>query len=331
MIFKTLLTKYAFSERLTEDIDVDNVEFLRHIEFEFNGTLTAVGGTTDATLIEDGLLFTLFDDLFLTADGSDRFVNTNARNEYFRRAVVSGSEGVLNSVIPTGAATTNQRVHVVLDMDTLATAAKFAGRLNVRRFSNLTLRTRSGTAATDLVTGGDRTYTLAGDIEVYAVYDDGNRGDPLGWKGGGKRIAANTLSISASNDRAELVIPSGLSIPRILFVARDNSVRDNDILIDLKIRLGERDILREVTWEEMQSNNVERYGLELVSNLPPYTGIAVLDFDLDGDMNPAKLLNTIGLRANAAKAILNVGSPTGVSLVDMIVYGVDPRGVGRRG
>ncbi len=331
MIFKTLLSRYAFSERLTEDIDVDNVEFLRSIEFEFNGTLTAVGGSTDATLIEDGLLFTLFDDLFLTADGSDRFVNSNARNEYFRRAVVSGSEGVLNSVVPAGAATTPQRVHVVLDLDTLATAAKFAGRLNVRRFSSLQLRTRSGTVATALVTGGDRTYTLAGDIEVYAVYDDGNRGDPLGWRGGGKRIASSTLSISASNERAELVIPSGLAIPRILFIARDNSVRNNNILNEVKIRLGERDILREVTWEEMQSDNVERYGLELVNRLPPYTGVAVLDFDLDGDMNAAKLLNTIGLRANAAKAILDVNAPTGVSLVDMIVYGVDPRGVGRRG
>jgi hypothetical protein len=335
VIFKSLLHRFAFSDNLVEDINVANVEFLRRIVFEFNGTLTAAGGTTDATLREDGLLNTVLKRLEMKADGSDPFVDSNGRAEYWRRAILSGSPGVLNSVIPTGAASTAQRVHVVLDMDEVASAARFAGRIDARRLSSLDLRVTAGAVEADMVTGGDRTETMTGTLEVYAVYDDGNdeagAREGLGYKGGGRRIAQARHVVTAANQRAELPLPADLLIGKILLIAVDNGVRDNDILNDVTFKLGEREFVRaDVTWEDLQSSNVEDYGLELAAGLPPYTGVAIVEFDMDGDMAPRKVLNTVGLRANAAKILLDVNAPTGTSYIDMFVYGLDTAGVGRQ-
>jgi hypothetical protein len=335
VIYKSKVAEFAYADGLVEDVRLADVEFLRRVEVEFNGVLTATGGAADATLLEDGLLNTVLKAMKLTADGSDPFINTNGRNEYWRRAVVTGSTGVLASVIPTGIASTNQRLHAVIDMDGVATAARFAGRINSRRLADLTLRVTAGAVETDLVTGGDRVETMTGTVEIYAVWDDGGRGagspDALGFRGGGRRIAEQRYPVTAANLRAMLDIPNGLLIPRILFLVIDNSLRDSDLLENVQIKIGEKEILRDVSFKEMTSANVERYGLALSSGLPPYAGIAIMDFDLDGDMHPAKILSTVGLKSNSAKAILEVNSPTSTAYVDMIVYAVDPNGVGKGG
>lgn len=334
MIYKSRVSQFSYAELLTKDVNISNVEFLRKIEIEFNGTLTAAGGAADGALVQDGLLNTILKNILITANGSDPFVSTKGRNEYHRRAIKTGSPGVLVSVIPTGAASTSQRVHVVIDMDEIATAVKFAGRVNARRLTSLEMRVETGQVEVDMVTGGDRTETMTGTFEVYAVWDDGGRRavgaeDALRYRGGGRRIGQQRLTVAAANERAELFIPGGLLVPSLLFLVIDDSVRDSDLLKNVEVKVGENDILRNVSFEEIQSQNVERYGLELSAGAPPVTGVAILDFDLDGDLHPAKLLSTVGLRGNAAKVVLNVGSPTGTSYVDMIAYAIDPRGVGR--
>lgn len=334
MIYKTVVGQFTYAELLTEDVNVANTEFLRAIEIEFEGTLAAAGGTTDGALRQDGLLNTILNSILFTANGSDRFISTNGRNEYFRRAIKSGSAGVLGSVMPVGIASTAQRAHVVIDMDEIATGAKFAGRINAKRLTNLELRVITGQAEVNMVTGGDRTETLAGTFNVYAVWDDGGRKtvgapDAFRYRGGGRRIPLQRLSVVAANNRAEMFMSSGLIIPSIMFLVVDADLRNNDLLNNVEIKVGENDVLRDVSYNEIQSQNVERYGLELVAGLPPYDGVVILDFDLDGDMNPAKLLSTVGMKANSVKAVLDVGGPTGTSYVDMVVYAIDPSGVGK--
>ena len=335
MIFRSLLHSFAWLNNIVEDINIANVEYLRRIVFDFVGTLTAVGGAADATLVEDGLLKTLLKRLEVKADGSDGFVDTTGLAEYWRRATLSGSTGVHLSVIPVGAASTVQRVHVVIDMDELASAAKFAGRIDATKLSSLTLRISGGDTETDMVTSGDRVETLAGILEVYGVYDDGNaevgRRDGLGFKGGGRRIAQIRHVITAANIRAEVPVPADLLIGKVMFIAVDNDLRDDAIVNNVTFKIGEREFVRsDISWADMQGENVEDYGLELVGGLPPNAGIAIMDFDDDRDMAPRKVLNTVGLRANAAKILLDVNAPTGVSYVDIFVYGLDTAGVGRQ-
>lgn len=334
MIFKSLLHSFAFLDGKVEDVNVSNVQFLRGLEFEFNGTLTAVGGASDGALRQDGLLKTVLKRLELKAD-SDPHIDTHGQAEWFRRAILSGSPGVLSSVMPTGAAATAQRVHARIDMDEIASGARFAGRIDVRKLGILSLRVVMGACETDLVTGGDRVETLTGTLEVYALYDDGSgqayQRDGLGYKGGGRRITQQRAVITAANTRLEIPIASDLYIGKALFLVVNNSLRSNTLLTAVTVKIGEREFVRsDLSFAEMQSDNVEAYGLELASGLPPHTGVAILDFDADGDMDPRKVLNTVGLRSNAAKVILNVGAPTGTAYVEMFVYGVDPAGVGRQ-
>lgn len=327
MIYRDLIDTLAFSDGKQHDVGLDDLQFLRALQFEFpNGVLTAGAGTTDATLQEDGLLRTVAKELRLSADGTDHFVESDAIAEYWRRAIMSGSTGVLKSTMPTGAAATDQRVAFVLDLDQLQSGARFAGRIDTVHLDKLKLRVKNGVVETDMVTGGDRPESLTGDLQVVGVWDT----NPSGYRGSGRRIGHDRYIVSAATAKAAVIIPSGLLVSQILFVAVKAGVRDADILENVRVKLGENDIQRDLSFEALQSLNVEMYGLELSAGLPPYTGVAVLDFDEDRDMSPAKLLNTEGLKAQSAKAMLTVGAPSGTTYVDVYYYGVDRRGVGGR-
>lgn len=324
-IFRKQIKQKVYSDNFDEIFNLGNTEFLKKIEIEFAGILTAGAGTTDATLVQDGLLKTILKDITLTANGSDPFGNTDGVGEYFRRAVMSGSPGVLVSTIPTGAASTAQRVHVVLDMDQLQTAARFAGRVPAGRLSSLEMRIQAGAVETNMVTGGDRAESMTGLYTVTAVFDS----NPAGYKGGARRIGKKRFPVTASNDRAVIALPIGQYIADILFVVVDNGVRDNSLLTDFNIRLGERDERNKDTFLNQQSENVEKFGLELSSGAPPYAGVALVHFDEDGDMSPAKILNTLKSKVEGAQLEMNVGAPTGTAYVDVYTFGVDPKGVGR--
>lgn len=325
-VYRKQLGKETFSNNKLVIVDIANTEYLKQIALEFNGTLTAAGGSSDATLVEDGLLKTVFKSILIQADGSDPVYNTRGVLDYFRRAIMSGSPGVLVSVIPTGAASTSQRVHVVLDMDTIMSAARFAGRIPAKLLNSLTLQIQMGDVETDMVTGGDRTESMTGTIEVVGGFDD----SPRGFRGGARKASLNRYSIAAATDQARLPIPSGQVISQILLYCVDNSVRDAAILDVVKVLVGEKQVQVDTSFEDLQSDNVEFYGLELSSGAPPYTGVAVINFDVDGDMDPQKLLDTRGLKENAARLQMTVGSPTGTAYIDVLIVGVDLAGVGAR-
>lgn len=324
--YRKTLGKVTFGNDKLADVNIGNVDYLKAIHLEFNGTLTATGGAADATLREDGLLKTVFNSIRIEADGSRPVYNSKGELDYFRRGIMSGSPGVLVSVIPTGAASTSQRVHVVMDMDALMTAARFAGRVPAKFLDSLVLWIQNGTPETHLVTGGDRVETLAGTIEVVGVFDD----SPRGFRGGSRKVSLNRYSIVAATDQARLPLPSGQLIAQILLYCVDNSLRDNDILDKIKVNIGEKQARIDTSFEDIASDNVEFYGLELSSGAPPYTGLALLNFDVDGDMDPAKLLDTRGLKENAARLEMTVNSPTGTSYIDMLVIAIDPAAGGKR-
>lgn len=325
MIYRKKIDSLVFANGKQHDVILDDMAYLRAIQFEFpDGVLTAGAGTTDGALQQDGLLRTIIKKLQIFADGADQNVESDAIGEYWRRAIMSGSAGVLKSTMPTGAAATDQRVAVILDFDQIVSAARFLGRLDVVNLDSLKLRVTHGDVETDMVTGGDRPESMTGTLEVIGVFDT----NPFTYRGGGRRIGWQRYVTTAATSRARLDLPSGLLYGQLLFVAVDDGVRDGDILQNIEIKIGENDVQRDISWEALQALNVEMYGLELASGLPPYTGLAVLDFDEDRDMAPSKILNTEGLKSQTAKAVLTVGTPTGVSYVDLYYYAIDRRGVG---
>lgn len=325
MIYRKQIKVLTYEDALDEIVKLGNTEYLRYISFEYAGTLTAVDGTTDATLIQDGLLKNVLKSLEVTANGSDKFTDSDGVGEYFRRAIMSGSPGVLVSTIPTGEASTAQRVHVIVDFDQIQSAARYAGRIPAARLATVDLRVQGGSVAADMVTGGDRTNTMVGSLEIVALFDS----NPRSYRGGARRIGKTRTPISAASNKQQITLPSGQLIADILLVTVDNGVRDNTLCTDIKAKIGERDVRFESTFLDLQSENVEKFGLELASGAPPYTGVALLHFDEDGDMSPSKLLNTVGLRVEGAKLELNIKAPTGTAYVDAYVYGIDPAGVGR--
>ena len=324
-IFRKQLKVLTYADSLDQVVNLGNTEYLRKLEIEFAGTLTAAGGSSDGTLKEDGLLKTILKALTFTANGSDPFALPQGISEYYRRAIMSGSPGVLVSTMPTGAASTSQRAHVVVDFDQIQSAAKFAGRIAAARLGSLDLRLQAGAVETDMVTGGDRTESMTGTLTITAVFDS----DPKAYRGGGKRIGYKRLQVTAADTAARVNLPSGQFIADILLYVVDNGVKANTLVTDVSVKVGERDERVKDTFLNLQSENVEKFGLELSSGAPPYTGIALIHFDEDGDMRPSKLLNTVGLRTEGAVLQLNVGAPTGTAYVDVFTYGVDPAGVGR--
>lgn len=323
-VYRKRLGKVTFANDKLEGVDLGNTDFLKAVHLEFNGTLTAAGGAADATLVEDGLLKTAFQTILIEADGSEPVYNSRGYLDYYRRAIQSGSPGVLVSVIPTGAAATSQRAHVVLDMDSLQTAGRFAGRVPAKKLGSLVLWLQMGNVESHMVTGGDRTETMTGIIEVVGVFDDSE----AGYKGGSRKVSRNRFSVTAATDQARLPLPSGQIISGILLYCVDNSVKNNAILDIIKVLVGEKQAKVNTSFEDIASDNVEFYGLELSSGAPPYTGVIFINFDVDGDMDPEKMLDTRGLKENAARLEMTVGAPTGTAFIDIAVIAVDHRGVG---
>lgn len=323
-VIQKRLAEFAFADDFRKDINLGNTDFLKRLILFFDGTLTVAGGAADGALTEDGLLKTVFKAITLVANGSDSFVRTTGQAEYFRRWLLSGSPGNLeNPAVAVGANAC--RAAVVVDFDTMRTALKRAGRIAAARLSALSLILQSGDGSNgDLVTGGDRDEALTGTIEVIGEFSQADEG-----RTGGKRIGWSRHTVTAATDDARLSLPSGLLIPRILLVAVDNGVRANTILTKVAVELGETLTLRELSFRALQAENVERYGLELSVGAPPITGVAMVDFDVDHDLNPNKLLNTVRRRDETARLKMSVGAPTGVSYVDAFHYALDPRGVGR--
>ncbi len=325
MIYRNKLDSLVQSDGKVHVVDVDDLPFLRAIQLDFVGSLAAAGGAADATLQEDGLLRCVAKALNVIADGNDIAIDTEAIAEYWRRAILTGSPGVHVSVMPVGAAATAQRFSATIDMDQIVSAARAAGRLDPVNLDTLKLKVTNGVCETDMVTGGDRVETLTGNLEVIAVYDT----NPANYRGGGRRISKQTRETIAATSDGRIIVSAGQTIGQILLVARDNGVRDNDIIENVEVKIGDNDTIRNVSWEALQALNVEDYGLALSSGAPPYTGVAIIDFDEDRDMRSDKVLNTEGLKAQTAKIILTLGSPTGISHVDAFVYGLDRAGIGK--
>jgi hypothetical protein len=309
---KVATQPYADSESKTHNLIT--LKKLKALVLNFVGTLTVAGGTTDGTLVQDGLIRTVLNTLKLILNGK-RPIEVDGVMPYWYRALLSGSEGTLvNPSVTVGANAC--RFNVIIDMDQLRTAARALGRVDINAQDSAFLEVRHGIADGGIVTGGDRTETLTGTLEIIGVYDDMN------FAGGHRVMTTQRYPIVAASKDARIIIPSGQLIAGILLYAADNGARNNDIVTNVKAQIGEDNILRDLSWEALQDENVEAYGLTRVAGAPPYTGVAYINFDEDGDMDPAKVLNTLGLVSDAARLTLEVGTPTGQSYVDAMFVGI---------
>lgn len=290
---------------------------LKAIVLSFVGVLTVTGGTTNGTLVQDGLLRTVLNILRMSVNGR-RPIDVDGVLPYWYRAVLSGSAGVLqNPAVTVGANAC--RFNVVLDMDQLRTAVRAAGRMNMDIQDQSFLEIQTGAAEGGIVAGGDRVEVLTGNLEIIGLYDDTE------YRGGHRMLSKDRYVISGATQDGRIIIPSGQLLAGILLIATDDGVRDQAIVNRIKIQVGEDDIRRDVSWQALQESNVEDYGLELVSGLPPYAGVAYINLDPDGDMNPAKILDTRKLVSNSARLTLDVNAPTGVSHVDVLFVGVSQK------
>jgi hypothetical protein len=322
----TQVASIAYGDNALTEKRLEALDFVSNLIFDFNGNLTVSGGTTDGALVEDGLLRAVLKEIAVTADGKDQHVLSDGIGEYYRRAVMSGSPGVLRSPA-VGVGTNPCRVNVTVDFDAIVSAARFMGRINARALTDFVLRLRNGIDTTDLITGGDRTNVLSGTVDVFAEWHE--RAED--WFGGARYVEKKRFTLTSSETKAELNLPLNRWISQVLLVAVDDSARDDDLILSSKIRLDLREDFREQTWEAAQSLNVEDYGLETDANgEPPFAGIALLDFDRERDMDPKKLLNTFGRKQEGAKLEFASGSPTGTAYLDAYFYSIDPAGVGVR-
>lgn len=321
-LFRKRFREVPYKDNNIEDIDLRTVRKLRTIVLLFVGTLVISGGTTDGTLVEDGVLKTLFKKLELIGNGKT-FYDTVGVSEYFRRAIMTGSAGVLVPPADASVGSHPIKAYVALDLDQVQAGfniAKFAGRLNVDLLDSLNLRIESGEADGGIVTGGDRPETVNGTYEVVAVHSE------KGWRGGHRQVSRHRVEITGSSDDTRITLPSGILVSNILLRAVRNDLRDNTFIERVKVQIGEDDIRRDISWEELQGENVEEFGLETVGGAPPYDGLAVANFNVDGDMDPKALLDLRGLKDRSARIVLENGSPSGsVNFVEATVSGVRAR------
>lgn len=317
MLRRNRVADLAFSGSDSKDFSLATLRKLRRVIMHFVGTLVIAGGTTNGALVEDGVLQTILKKLELLANGKT-IIDTDGRAIYWRRATMSGSPGVL---VEPGVTVGNHAVeaHFELDMDQINSAAKFAGRINTDLLDSLLLRITMGAEDPEIIVGGDRTETLTGNLEIVGEYDDKE------WRGSHRRISKHRFSVIGATTDGRITLPTGELVTEIVFVAVDNDVRDDDIVNRIKIQIGEDNVQRDVTWEQLQGENVEDYGLELSAGGPPNVGIAVLTFDKDGDANPEKLLDLRNLKQNAATIRFDVNAPTAGSYVEAHVHSISPQ------
>ena len=304
----------SYQDGRSEDFNLITTKKLKRIVLSFIGILTVAGGTTDGTLVQDGLLRTVLNVLRLEVNGRHT-IDAQGQLFHWLLSVLTGSPGVLIEPAVTVGANAC-RFNVVVPLDQLRTAMRFMGRLNTDIQGSVKLHVENGQAEGGIVTGGDRTETLTGDMEIISEYDDKE------WKGGYRQISKTRYSNAGATDQGRIVIPSGQLISGILLYAVDNSLLDDDIINRIKIQIGEDDIRRDVSWAALQEENVDDFGLELAAGAPPYTGIAYINFDKEGDMNPARILDTRGLAENVARITVDNNAPTGDSYLDVMFLGV---------
>ena len=298
-------------------VDVRNVHKLAAIALLAVGTLTVSGGTTDGAMAEDGILKTLFKNLRLETGGHP-FVHTHGQAEYFRRAIQSGSAGVLVAPATPTAGAHAVKAYVVIDLDQAArnTLAHDRGRLNADVLHDLDLVMEFGNVEGDMVTGGDRAESFAGTVEIVPMHFGTE------WRAGHRVISRRRVDVTGAGDDMRIDLPSKQMISHILLIAVDNGVRSNSLVTRVRAFIGDEDKRVDSSWNDLQADNVEAFGIPTVSGDTPYTGLALINFDALGDMDPGKLFDLTARKEKAGKIVIENGAPTGVSYVEAITYGI---------
>lgn len=318
---------FSYSDGNVENVNLGNIWRLHRVFIFFVGTLTAAGGAADGALQTDGLLNTILKSIILRANGS--VVGTVlGRSLYYLRAMLTGSAGVHVSTMPTGAASTAQRVMVVLDMDTIRSQMIRSGRFNAREMSELMLEITSGAVESDMIVGGDRTESMTGTFYVTGEGYEGPADGPGALGGGFRHIKEIRQEIIAATEENVINIPVGQRIQRILLECVDNGVRDDALISTFELLVGGSDYRLQTRWLELKADNVELFGLETSSGAHPYTGYALVELARSG--NPRDWLDTRGMRSNLPTLRWTSGSPTGVAYLRASFFGVKDK-VGERG
>lgn len=121
----------------------------------------------------------------------------------------------------------------------------------------------------------------------------------------------------AGSGNLEVLLPDKTEIKTIAVRVIDNSVRSDTLVTNVQVQgnNGTR-IVRDMPFEALQMSNKELYGVEAIE-----TGIAIVEFDPDGDLE--EIFST--LEVNNPKLVLTCGSPTGTAKVFVLTRQVVTR------
>ena len=315
LIRRAKLIERPLAEGVPFTVNLGDIWRLHRVFMWFDGDL---GADSTGTMLTNGLLNTAFKSIVISANGR-KIIQTTGRALYKLRGLLTGSPGVhVSPATITGA--TVHKVMVVIDMDTIRSNLLRAGRMPARDLDSLQLTIIPGVGQTDMCSGGDGGGDLTGEYHIYAEGFDSER-DGDGKHVGYRYIETDRVAITAGSANNVIYLPTGRRIQRILLETFDNSLLSSALITDLSVRIGTSDRRNELTFLDLQADNVELLGLETDSNgefIP--VGYALVEFARSG--NPADWLDTRRMKAKAARLVFTSIAPTGTAWVNATILSV---------
>jgi len=309
---KRVVSTKAFTDSTPIVDDLKDLAFLRALQFNFEGTYTVSGGSTDGTLVQDALLDTVLKNIRIELGGKQK-INTKGKLEFYRRQLESGSAGVLvNPAV--GVAANPCRVNVMVDLVPLNVrdALKDQFMWNCPKAKNVHFEVDCGDGSNgDMITGGDRTEVLTGTLRVIAHELVPTSGETYGE---GQISVANQQAFEKTITAAqwhEFEMLSGYYYKRWVILVRDNSVRANTLVTDVELKYRGELLPVAATFRALQADNVEEYGVEPSSGDAPVTGLLIVEADPERTMRGA--LST--KNGEDLKLRLETGAPTGTAQI----------------
>lgn len=300
----------VFADSSVLKLELPRQNVIRRIGINFEGTLTVAGGTTDGTLVEDGIL-NLLRRIELKANGSDTLKSVNAKTLFFKAQFEDGSSDVLVQPAVTVGANTF-RVQLYLDMLLKNTVRDTVALLDARRLTGFDLFITTGDGSNgDIVSGGDRAEVTTGTIQVTLEEIVGVVGE---FHANVETLFELDLTGQAASTKRIIKLTRGDLYKTLAILVRDNAVRDNAFVINVKLIVDGTNVLVDLPWNDLQNRNVQFYGVERVSGASPVTGFAIIEFDREHEL--ISLIDTL----NVADFDLEFehGSPTSTADITVL-------------
>ena len=306
-------------------LELPRQHVIRRIGINFEGTFTVSGGASDGTIVEDGIL-NLLSRIELKANGSDTLKSVSARLLHFKSHLEDGSQDVIvQPAVTVGANTFKAQLY--LDLLLKNTVQDETALLDSRRLTGLDLFVTTANSVTGVTSGGDRVEVATGTITITLEEMVGVVGN---FHANIEQLFELDLTGQAASTERRIKLTRGDVYKTLAILVRDNAVRDNSLVTNVKLKVDGVNVLVDIPWNDLQNGNVRFYGVERSSGSPPITGFGIIEFDRE------HLLQSLVDTLNTAEFELefNHGSPTSTADITVLAQTlrINPKaGVGAQG